>query len=151
MDTIQPDWELIANLGDADPIEHGGVFVYRDRTGVYTEECEILEPDESGRARWTVYRFALDRCTLVDGVLSDNAYHPECGAWFDDDLAAVAGTFGVTLGSIQADFCSADPIRRAHAYRTVGKHHGWENLDEYPITIADRSEIEERYREAPTE
>jgi hypothetical protein len=156
MDTNQPDWELIANLGDADPIEYGGVFVYRDRTGVYTEECEILEPNNAGRTwedpqSWTVYRFSLDRCTYRKPILSDNPYHPEIPAWFADDMGNVANANGRSKLTMLQRLCSKNPLARASGYEMIGRYHGWENLDQDPITITDRSEIEERYREVPAE
>ena len=48
--TNQPDWECIGQLGDADPIEHGGYWILRDKTGVYPEEGEFLvvPEDEDG-------------------------------------------------------------------------------------------------------
>jgi hypothetical protein len=52
--TAQPIWEYVANLGDASPVEYGGLFLYRDTTGGFelekleepcddTEECELPE------------------------------------------------------------------------------------------------------------
>ena len=38
----QPTWEYVTNLGDASPIDNGGLFVYRDTTGVYGYELEKL-------------------------------------------------------------------------------------------------------------
>jgi hypothetical protein len=101
----QPQWKLIANLGDVNPLDYGGFFVYRDETGVYEEEAELLLVDdqvllraeeddlakEEGRLEdlkgeeakpYTVYRFAVGRCWLTATVLSDNKYHPELPAWF---------------------------------------------------------------------
>ncbi len=44
----QPKWKLLANLGDANPIDYGGYFVYRDETGVYRDEAEkLISPDEA--------------------------------------------------------------------------------------------------------
>lgn len=34
METRQPLWTRIANLGDVNPIEYGGFFVYVDRRGL---------------------------------------------------------------------------------------------------------------------
>lgn len=52
--TNQPVWKLLANLGDVNPVDHGGLFVYQDLTGVYPEECEKLvspaDPIERARA-----------------------------------------------------------------------------------------------------
>ena len=44
----QPKWKLLANLGDANPIDYCGYFVYRDETGVYRDEAEkLISPDEA--------------------------------------------------------------------------------------------------------
>ncbi len=43
----QPAWECIAQLGDKNPIDHGGYWILRDTTGVYAEEAELLlVPDD---------------------------------------------------------------------------------------------------------
>ena len=65
----QPAWECIAQLGDKNPIDHGGYWILRDTTGVYAEEAELLlVPDDDDR-EYTIYRFTLDRCTFVNGVV----------------------------------------------------------------------------------
>jgi len=38
METNQPVWNVIANLGDATPLEYGGAFLRIDETGVYDPE-----------------------------------------------------------------------------------------------------------------
>jgi hypothetical protein len=144
----QPRWQLIANLGDASPIDYGGYFVYRDLTGVYTEEAEVLESPEDDSGEWTVYRFALDRCTLANGILSDNAFHPEIPAWFSDDIDAIASATGDNASLIRSSFCSSDPLQRANVYRLLGEHSGFINLDQYPTTFTDRAEVEARYSES---
>lgn len=103
--TNQPEWEMIENIGDVNPLDYGGGFVFRDKTGVYPEELEILEVDEEKLRRlddigfsdmdefdkqtaaegikpYTIYRIVLDRCTYQDGILSDNKFHPEHPAWW---------------------------------------------------------------------
>lgn len=75
--TQQPTWKLIANLGDVHPIDYGGYFVYVDETGTYEAEAELLEVPEDEDRTYRVYRFILDRCTLTNGVLSDNKFHPD--------------------------------------------------------------------------
>jgi hypothetical protein len=143
----QPAWKLVAQLGDADPISYGGYFVYEDATGVHPPEAELLESpdDDDAPEGWTVYRFPLERCTFIDGVLSDNSYHPECPAWFADDLNSVASCMGLDVQALRDDLCSADPIRLAEAYRAIGEYHGFINMDEYPISDFDRSQLEARY------
>ncbi len=146
----QPEWECIANLGDVDPVDYGGYFVLRDKTGVHEAEAEFVDTRDDGTdvVEWTVYRFILDKCTYIDGVLSDNKYHPEHPAWFNE-LRGVAAYCGVgddaDVDGLIAALCSENPIERADAYSAVAEYHGWENFDSYPLTFTDRAEAEARY------
>jgi hypothetical protein len=152
----QPDWEFIANLGDANPLTYGGYFVYRDRTGKYGEEAELLVVDEGrgGRYVYSVYRFGVDQLKLVDGYLVSPAYTPDWpypiekhDAWFHEKLGDVAEHIGVTKEELEKAFISTNPLARAEAYRAVGDYHGWENLDAYPLTNLSRAVVEKRYPE----
>jgi hypothetical protein len=154
---MQPTWKLIANLGDVNPIEYGGYFVYRDETGTYTEEAELLlePPEDATEERWTVYRVPLDRCKLIRGYLVSAKYKadwphplPSYDEWFHKDLEGVADSMDWDIDELREAFCSADPLKRAEAYRAVGDYHGWENLDSYPLTLT-REEVETRYTENP--
>lgn len=133
------------------PLEYGGYFVYVDETGVYPPEAELLEVEElyDGRDQsYTVHRFTLEPCTYVNGVLSDNPYHPSNPVWFvvHDGLNVLASYIGTSTTDLIKLFTSNDPIERAHAWRAVGEYHGFENLDDYPLQLS-RAEAEERYRE----
>lgn len=142
----QPSWNLIAQLGDANPIDYGGYFIYRDATGAYTEEAEWLETDDDDDpGRWAVYRFALERCTYINGILSDNKFHPELDAWFAGSVESMASCIGVEPSGLIGWFCSDDPLERAEAYRIVGQYHGFVNLDAYPLEFTNRDEVESRY------
>lgn len=161
----QPQWKLIAQLGDADPISYGGYFIYEDRTGVYAPEAEVLiAPDDDETGEWIVYRFSLDRCTYIDGILSDNPYHPELSAWWAQSpdeakrrpqdttkLSNLALCTGRTELNYINMFCSEDPRVRAMAYEAIGLYHGWENLDAYPRTFTNRADVEARYAAELTE
>jgi hypothetical protein len=156
--TAQPNWEFITNLGDASPIEHGGYFVYRDTTGVYGFEAELLqEPENGGKKRWTVYRICLDQYKMVEQddmmymvpIGYDETWrHPihQYAPWFKSGLHSVADTHGTTYQELIEAFCSDDGQKRAWAYRCVAEFHGWENFDSDPLTLK-RSEVEERYKE----
>lgn len=148
MMTNQPTWKLIANIGDATPLDHGGLFVFRDETGVYTAEMELLtvrnpEASDDAALQYEASRCVLDRCTLTNGILSDNKYHPECAAWFADDLASVADNNGSDKAELERQLCSDDPMERAEAYRAIADYHGWVNFDELPLTLT-RAEAEVR-------
>jgi len=153
--TRQPEWEFIANLGDASPLDYGGYFIYRDKTGVYEEEAELLivDNEEDENSTYTIYRIMLERSKLVDGYLVPFKYdkswsHPleRYDEWFHKDLGGVASSVGATKEELEKAFTSSNPLERAHAYREIGNYHGWENLDSYPLTELTRKDVEERYR-----
>src|SRR5262245_19815580 len=105
-ETKQPQWKLIANLGDVDPVTYGGFFVFVDETGVYDAEAEYWPEREEGEKQ-IVYRFILEPCTFVDGVLSDNKFHPNYATWFAKDIPAIAEFAGGSYDEMIADFISA--------------------------------------------
>lgn len=156
----QPDWECIAQLGDANPTEYGGYWIFRDKTGVYAPEGEYLFcPDDEDSDEYTAYRFCLDPCTFIDGVLSDNKFHPDHCVWFATTpelmkvrpqdgrgLEDIASCMGSNVEELIGMFTSNDIVQRAQAYRMVGEYHGFENLDSYPLRMT-RAEVEERYSE----
>jgi len=161
--TQQPDWRYVCNLGDASPIDHGGDFLYVDATGVYAPEIEKLEvPNDdvfdTPRARWTVYRFIVEPCTYVGGILSDNKYHPAHPAWFahpydparpqdgDGGLEELSSYRGVTVEELVAMFLDPDVRVRADAWLLAASYHAIENFDSYPLTCK-RDEIEKRYED----
>ena len=155
----QPAWECIAQLGDKNPIDHGGYWILRDTTGVYTEEAELLLVPDDEDGRYTIYRFTLDRCTFINGVLSDNKFHRDHAAWWAKPeaernarpqdttyLKNIADFIGIEVEELAEHFCSDDALKRAAAYRAVGDYHGFENLDSYPLTMT-RQEVKARYKD----
>ena len=162
----QPSWKLIANLGDVNPLDHGGYFVYQDTTGVYAPEAELLQVPDDDRnddreevREYVIYRFALEPCTYIDGVLSDNKYHPELSAWFAKPereranrpqdttyLSDVARSVGTGRRELIRMFLSTDILERAEAWRMIGEYHGFDNLDSYPVYL-NRREAELRYQD----
>ncbi len=159
MSTQQPKWKFIANLGDANPLDYGGYFIYKDTTGVYPEEGELLQVDNEDardeKLKYTVYRFGLDRLKMVDGYLVPIQYEKSWpnplknyDEWFHRDLAAVAQSIGSTKVTLEEAFCSPDPLLRAEAYLAVGQYHGMDNLDSYPLKL-NAKEAKARYRSKP--
>lgn len=173
-DIKQPNWECLANFGDCSFLEHGGAFVYSDLTGVYAPELEILEVHEgelelvnqlefelgndspSGfqmdrmeKERdsiepYTVYRVFCDRCTYIDGILSDNRFYPKHPAWFADKLELAASSCGMDVTQLRHRLCSSDPIELAKGYHVLIRNFGAYEFDQYPITL-NRVEAEKRY------
>ena len=121
--TKQPNWEFVAQLGDANPILHGGYFIYRDLTKVYAGEGEYVEPYkevDNEIISWRIWRFSLDK-----------GYDE----WFNRDISGLASFGGQTPAELREAFCSDNIIERARAYELVGKYHGFLNLDGYPLII----------------
>lgn len=139
----QPAWKLFANLGDVNPLDYGGLFVYVDETGVYCPEMERLEVLDSetdsdipeGETHWEVRRILLENLD-AESVTRE---------WFYDSLTDVASYINCTKDAIVADLISADPAKRAFAWRAILDYHGWDNGDSYPVVLTDASEVERRY------
>lgn len=157
MSTQQPEWDFIANLGDNHPIQYGGYFIFRDKTGVYTEEAEylVIINEDTPQAYHAIYRFILDRLSLHNGHLIPFGFHERTNLphpiekyteWFDDDIEKIASFIGITPDELRAQFTSADPLQRAHAYRAIGEYHGYDNLDSYPLKIETVEEAVKRYQ-----
>lgn len=143
----QPKWKMVANLGDATPLDYGGAFVFVDETGVYPPEM-VYWDDQSNypeETPITVYRFSMDKCTFIDAVLSDNEFNPDHPAWFADSLDDVSRTSSVPVSDLSAWLCSDDAIDRGRAYLEILGHHGVENFDRYPNTY-DREELADSIR-----
>ena len=152
--TAQPKWIKVANLGDVNPLDYGGHFVYRDRTGIYAPESELLEVNDDGS--FTVRRWCLDRCKIVThedtNYMVPFAYTEswpyavhQYVNWFDKDLARVADCEGVDVATLRTWLCSDDPILLAGAYHAIGAYHGFDNLDAYPQTLT-RAQSRKRFR-----
>jgi hypothetical protein len=149
--TKQPNWEFVAQLGDANPILHGGYFIYRDLTKVYADEGEYVEPYkevDNEIISWRIWRFSLDklkqhkhptedRMLLICTRYRANWPHPVEGydEWFNRDISGLASFGGQTPAELREAFCSDNIIERARAYELVGKYHGFLNLDGYPLII----------------
>lgn len=177
--TQQPVWEFLANLGDRNPLEYGGYFVYEDKTGVYPAEAVLLEPERvavvfSGN-RYREYRVILDRLKQVAGYLVPWGFHVGWGetspppgvldwmpdrdilaeragkydAWFHKDLAQIAESAGIPEEELERTFTSEDPLERAHAYRELGQYYGWGELDIEP-SLLTRAEVKKKYRKELT-
>jgi hypothetical protein len=160
MTTNQPIWKLAGTVGDVNPIDYSGGFIYTDETGIYPPELEWIESEDSHKAEptnWTVYRILLERCAMVkiDGAfrLITANYKPDWThpidryiEWFDESIKNVSDSSGIPIADLETMLCSPDPKQLAQAYLELAQYHGWENFDSYPLKFTDRSELETRYK-----
>jgi hypothetical protein len=124
--------KLLANLGDESPLSYGGLLVIENDGRCHIETWE--EPGSDNKI--TVYRVGIDKFTYVDGVLSDNPYHPDHPVWFADKLGSVAESCGWEVDELIRMFLSEDPVQRAEGYRMVAEYYGWHELDQYPLGMS---------------
>lgn len=142
----QPLWHCIGAIGDVDPVEHGGGFVFADRRRLYPAEVAFIEAPEdalwdddgwSRDARWIVYRVPLERFGRREAARE----------WWADHLASVAMTVGETEERLLARVESEDPMDRAGFYEAVAATFGWGELDPYPLSMT-RAGVRRRFRSA---
>lgn len=154
MGTVQPLWRFVASLEDVSPLDYGGAILYRDARGNYRPEIEVIEIDESYDDKycenvvtsWRVYRFIVEPHTFVDGILSDNPYHPTYPVWYADKLAEVAASSGQSEDAMVAALTGADIIASARTLLDIAHYFGVENFNSYPLTFSRRSDMRRRYR-----
>jgi hypothetical protein len=151
MTTNQPKWKLVGMVGDINPIDHDGGLVYQDQTGVYCPEMEYIEghdcdreiwklrrykndPDSSYAVNmritryWKVYRILLEKCTYINGILSDNKYHPDYEVWFAKHVKDMEEK---QREQVIKMLCSEDANERAKGYLEICYITGFHEFDQY--------------------
>lgn len=139
--------QFIGHLGDVNPVEHNGAVVLVDPELPDRPEMEVMVnysdfADDSDHVK--IFRFEIRRCTFVDGVLSDNEFHPEHPAWFASHLDSIEHCNGYEAGHLVEALCSEDLMVRAQAYYDLLYFHGEEEFDQEPLILSTR-EAEHRY------
>lgn len=136
----QPSFWCIANIGDANPLEHGGCFVLVDRTGVYSPELLLLTVDDDGYKQASIVMDELIRIKRANGLheLSDNKFHPDHATWFGEtkELQALASFAEWRYENLVSGFLSSSPMTNAFCWRDLQAFHGIENFDT-PTKIED--------------
>lgn len=143
----QPSWHCVANLGDADPFEHGGKFLMIDRRGMYPAELWVFSEWTVYSPQWTLYQIILEPCFLIQNEqegeydIGANVYHTCSPEWFGDrSRTAVVSSF---IGMDREEFCRlfcGNSYDRAVAYDAVASHYGLENFDTAPRFFTTKRE-----------
>lgn len=124
---------LVGELGDVNPLEHGGTLIYKimDPDGIYYEAVRI-DPMIN-------HNFQIRRWTIEEDVLAD-------ASWVDDYLKDLARAIGVTPGYVKRLSVHPDVRLRASLYEDIASYFGLDNLDAYPVFLT-REEALERFPE----
>ena len=112
---------LVGNLGDVNPFEHGGFLIYDDGEAAFWREPTETESMEIEDATYQVYRFQIGKDALDD--LS----------WIsEEDLKSMGETMDRTPEEYHKLSTSEDILDRARVYEDAGQYYGFENLDGSP-------------------
>ena len=145
--TRQPSWHCVANLGDAEPFEHGGKFLMIDRRGIYPAELWVFSEWQEESPTMTLHTIILEHCFQIEdtrcGVytIGSNIYHPYSPEWFGTryHIQGVADCIGMDVKELRLLFCG-NPYDRAIAYDAVASYFGLIEFDQYPSTFDTKRE-----------
>lgn len=131
--TLQPEWR---NVGEFSPTDNIKTVVFEDLTGNYQPEIHLSlfygGDIESRTIVCERYTIVCEKCTYINGILSDNKFHPDKPAWFADSVNDFCDFQGVEREKFIQDITGEDVMNRAHAWYMIGNYHGFDNLDAYP-------------------
>ncbi len=145
----QPAFHCVANLGDANPLEHGGAFVLVDRRGLYRPELHLWEPEECKLYRVTCEQLwripsneSRDPATnrQPENGVSDNRFHPYLPAWFGNlaALQSVADSIGSELSEFVDRLTAENAVTRVSAFIDLIGYWGPAEFDSYPLDLTAR-------------
>ena len=129
--------QLLMNLGDVHPFEHGGYFLYDRGDGTYTghywEEVEdSSDDDDPANNKFEVFIFDIPADVFA-------AY-----GWAKRDIRSIADTVGGDPSEMLRDGRSPDVWKRARVVQDIAATHGWKSLDSSPDFLTS-DELRERY------
>jgi hypothetical protein len=132
MTTNQPKWQLVANLGDVNPFDHGGFFIWKDLTGKYDLEATILLLDEENEDKIQEVRILMEKCNALD-------------EFFADDLDSIASFAGQDRQELIDQLASDEPIARGRAYQALTMYYNVENFGGDGWEIRSIKEVKRDY------
>jgi len=150
--------DIIANLGDVNFIDYGGLLIVQTQYGPegwYVENDLDWNPDAENeyQATWTISRFDIEKFAEIDGYLvPDVALTFNRGvSRFDEpfwakDLEGVADSVGSSKEELVNELKSDDPAERGQAYRDLIWYFGPFEFDQYPLTL-NYKEVHELFGE----
>ena len=132
--------KFIANLGDVNFIEYGGFLVLEDKDG--DAFVEVVQEPYEGEARWTIYRFDLDKVVRTED--EDGCFRPPIWCWFKNGVVPACDSCGESPQEFWRLIGSESATDRALAYQILVGYFGPEEFDPYPLKLSKR-EVTERY------
>lgn len=126
----------VGNIGDVNPIEYGGGFVFKNEYGYFVEYTHGMESDCPDVEKLSRCELALYSVPVPDDVFSDHD-------WVK--VEEVARTIGADPEELRKAGSSNNVMERVRALEDIASHWGWNELDHYPQTVK-ASELKRRWR-----
>lgn len=117
---------IVARVGDVDPIEHGGGVIFESPEG----ELSLEYLRGIGGPERTVYQVPIPEDVL-------DFYN-----WIEVENIS---SFGGLLPSEIRKMSTGTPQEKAGILMLVATYYGWSNLDSYPLKLSER-EVEQRWK-----
>lgn len=132
MKTKQPNWRVVVEFsGDSG---NNMIVLERDITGVYRPQLSYLEEMVDGT--FNLSRIVVEPHTYINGILSDNPFHPEIPAWYADTAKKVFSDFEAGFDGMIKILCNNEDIRQqAQVFSWIVEYHGTYEFDQYPQVL----------------
>jgi hypothetical protein len=140
----QPKWKIIGGVGDINPLDFDGGFVYIDETGIYDPEIVYFEPASDEQWEKFSNEGKEDELpVLVYRVIIENDSSKE---WWYKDLDEIQSYAGWSKESLKQVIKERNPLHMAALYMDLIRYYGAEEFDSYPIKMTVK-EAEEKYKD----
>lgn len=131
MATKQPQYRIVYEFySDTNDM----TILEKDITGVYRPRLSYLE--EMADGTFQLSRIDVEAHTFINGILSDNKYHPELPAWYAETALKVFSEFEAGIETMVKLLCNDADIRaQAQAFSWIVEYYGTYEFDQYPVPM----------------
>ena len=141
----QPSFHCVANYGDANPFDYGGIFLRVDRRGFSVPRLLFFNEWTKEDPRMTLHAVELEYCFEYDNngniQLGTNYRHRYLAEWFGkpDALKSIASCNGITVEGLRLKLCG-DLDDRVEGYMAVVGCHGAQSFDDSPYVFGSKKD-----------
>ena len=141
----QPSFHCVANYGDANPFDYGGIFLRVDLRGFSVPRLLFFNEWTKEDPRMTLHEVELNYCFEYDNggriQVGVNHYHRYSAEWFGkpDALKSIASCSGITVEELRLKLCG-DLDDRVEGYMAVVGCYGAQSFDDNPHVFKDKRE-----------
>ena len=141
----QPSFHCVANYGDANPFDYGGIFLRVDLRGFSVPRLLFFNEWTKEHRRMTLHAVKLEYCFEYDNngriQIGTNHQHRYLAEWFGkpDTLKSIASCNETTVEELRLKLCG-DLDDRVEGYMAVVGCYGAQSFDDNPHVFEDKKE-----------